>query len=316
MAINYDGSIPTPDVDTTAGIQAALNDVASLGGGVVYLPAGWYSIATHLMIPANVELRGAGTGPKYGGGTTLFAFEGENSPTRNSDPALITLNGNLSGISNLKIFYPGNNLFNQVPVCYPTSIRGNGSNVYVRNVSVTGGTIGIDFHTNPCDQHYIENFFGWAVSAMIHAGNGTGTIRTVHSNGTAVNRASFGIQGWVTNDEVRTFNSISQENQTFIFLEQPWIGTPANGEIITNVFAYGPRLGIYNQCPNTQIFNLGTDCMGPRGTQTGYNIIASQPTLVVNTSMTTGAGPTYGYAPYGIITYYNYMFVGQTGIDD
>lgn len=316
MQVNWDGSIPTQDCDATPGIQQALNDVATAGGGIVYLPAGWYAIATHLVVPANVELRGAGTGPGYSGGTTLFGFEGESSPTRNTDPALITLNGNYAGVSGLKIFYPGDNLFNGVPVCYPASVRGNGSNVYVRNVNVTGGTIGVDFHSAPCDQHYIENLSGWATSAMVHAGNGTGTIRTVHSNGSAVNRASFGIQKWDDQNERGSFNSIGEANLTFVLLEQPTIGSASNGEVITNVFAFGPHQGVYNLCPNTTVFNLGTDCLGgDSGSTSGYNTVATQPITVVNTSMTTGAGPTYGYAPYGIITYYNWTFFGQTGIN-
>jgi len=317
IEVNSDGWIPTVDRDATPGIQQALNDVAGLGGGIVYLPAGCYAIATHLVVPANVELRGAGTGPGCGGGTTLFGFEGESSPTRNSDPALITLNGNCSGISGLRIFYPGDNYLNQTPVCFPATIRGNGSNVFVRNVNIIGGTIGIDFHTFTCEQHYVENFFGWNTSAMIYAGNGTGMIRTVHSNGDAVNRASFGIQGWNVTDERTSFNSISEANQTFILLEQPTTGTIANGEILTNVFAFGPKQGVYNLCPNTQVFNLGTDNLGGQvGSASGYNIVATQPITVVNTSMTTGSGPTYGYAPYGIITYYNYTFTGETGNSD
>ena len=47
-----------PSIDATFAIQSALNDAGNAGGGVVYLPAGWYKINSHLQVPANVELRG------------------------------------------------------------------------------------------------------------------------------------------------------------------------------------------------------------------------------------------------------------------
>ena len=44
--------------DATSTIQEAINDVAKLGGGVVYLPAGTYRITKQLEVPSYVTLRG------------------------------------------------------------------------------------------------------------------------------------------------------------------------------------------------------------------------------------------------------------------
>jgi len=325
MAYNSDGSIPSPDLDATPGIQQALNDASALGGGVVYLPAGWYAIATHLLVPSNVELRGAASGPSrdsssgYSGGTILFGYEGGGSPTQGSDPALITLNGANSGVCGLRIFYPAENLWSSRTIGFPTSIRGNGANVYVRNVAVLNGTIDLDLYTHPCDHHYVDNLYGWAASTMVYVGNGSGMLRTIASNGDFANRNAFGIQGWIMggagpNIEKLSFNNASQGHATLIIVEQP-IGVISTGsEVITNAFSYGDLFGVYNKSPNTVVFNLSTDGLGLQaGGSSGYNIVATQPITVVSTSMLSGIGPTYGYAPNGNIVYYSYSRAGETG---
>ena len=96
-----------PTVDATSAIQSALNDAGYQGGGVVYLPAGWYKISTHLTVPANVELRGCSSVPQLDHfdlslGTTLMGYEGFNTTSPQHDTALITLNGNTSGISGIR----------------------------------------------------------------------------------------------------------------------------------------------------------------------------------------------------------------------
>ncbi len=103
-----------PSADATVAIQAALTDAGNAGGGVVYLPAGWYRINTHLTVPANVELRGSSSVPQrdqgdLSYGTVLFGYEGKGTATPDTDTALITLNGNTSGISGIRFFYLENN---------------------------------------------------------------------------------------------------------------------------------------------------------------------------------------------------------------
>lgn len=87
-----------PTIDATSAIQSALNDAGNAGGGVVYLPAGWYKVSTHLTVPSNVELRGCSSVPHrdqrwQSYGTVLFAYEGRNTSSGDSDTAFITLQG-------------------------------------------------------------------------------------------------------------------------------------------------------------------------------------------------------------------------------
>jgi len=309
---NLDGTIPTPDIDATAGIQQALSAASAAGGGVVYLPAGWYFIATHLTVPANVELRGAASGPTrdgngMSGGTILFCNEGANSATSATDTAMITLNGNTAGICGLRIFYPGCcPLWGMIN--YPASIRGNGSSVYVRNVCIANTTRGVDLSTYANPHHYIENLCGWAEAYLVQAGNGRGNIRTIASNGTFVNRNGIGISGWL--DERQMINYVlpaSQGNENLIFLGG---GNSAESEVLTNIFAYGAMYGVYNTIPNTLVFNLGTDGLGSKTDDYGYSVVATQPITILNLLRNdTGIGPTYGYPPSGAITYYNYSYI-------
>lgn len=62
------GADPTGSRDTTADIQAAINDAAAAGGGVVFLPAGIYHVAPPtgnsealIISSPNITIRGAGT---------------------------------------------------------------------------------------------------------------------------------------------------------------------------------------------------------------------------------------------------------------
>lgn len=58
------GADPTGAQDSTAAIQAALNQIIANGGGVVYLPTGNYKILGGLTYASNVPLRITGDGPQ------------------------------------------------------------------------------------------------------------------------------------------------------------------------------------------------------------------------------------------------------------
>lgn len=54
------GADPTGALDSTAAIQAAIDYAITLGGGLVYLPAGLYLISAALVLGSSVQLVGAG----------------------------------------------------------------------------------------------------------------------------------------------------------------------------------------------------------------------------------------------------------------
>ena len=160
-----------------------MNAAGTAGGGVVYVPAGWYKINTHLSIPANVELRGASSIPHrdqetLSAGSVLFAYEGHNTATPDTDTAFITLNGNTSGARGFRVFYPNNNPQNSI-VPYPYTIRANGNSTYVINVGLPNSYNAVDFKTFRNDNHYISRVVG-----------------TIFKNGIMIGLSS---KGWVDN---------------------------------------------------------------------------------------------------------------------
>lgn len=103
------GADPTGATDSTLAIQAAIDAVQVAGGGVVYIPAGTFSVSRRggedyclLISASNVVLRGAGTGSSFISNSTyemnradviqVKAPGGVNWRSEGSSPVLITSN--------------------------------------------------------------------------------------------------------------------------------------------------------------------------------------------------------------------------------
>lgn len=291
-----------PSSDATSAIQQALTDAGNAGGGVVYLPAGWYRINSHLTVPANVELRGSSSVPNrdqhnLSYGTSLIGYEGHNTANPDSATAMITLNGDTSGISGLKFFYPNNNPDIATLVPYPYTIRGNGANQYVVNVSLSGVYNGIDFAASRCDNHHIIKVSGVAYSKFITVGTSTvGYIEGCLSNPTAAIRNQYSVPGWAAEANIiaQIINPITRANETFITIYG------SSNEHLLNNFVYGAQYGI-NVASSTavNIFNFGTDNLSA----TGYGVVGTAGTIkMMNYMRFNGAADTIG-----AVTVYNSM---------
>lgn len=155
-----------PMADATSAVQRTLDKAGRDGGGIVYLPAGWYRISTHLSVPAKVELRGSSAVPNRdqggaSGGTVLHAFEGRATTAPDTATALVTLNGQKAGVRGLRVFYPENNP--GVPegvVAYPYAVRGKGAQTYVINAGFPNAWNGIDFTTYTNDGFVVRKVAG------------------------------------------------------------------------------------------------------------------------------------------------------------
>jgi hypothetical protein len=289
-----------PASDATTAIQLALTDAGNAGGGVVYLPAGWYKISTHLTVPANVELRGCSSVPQrdksdLSYGTVLLGYEGKGTAAPDTATAMVTLNGDNSGICGIRFFYPENNPNGSVST-YPYTIRGSGANLYAVNIGLTGVYNGIDFGTSRCDSHYINKALGIAYNKGIYVGASThGWIEGCSMNGNAVCRNNFGISGWIVESNVFTqlINPITRINQRFIIING------ASDEHMMNNFAYGCKYGVTVQEGTTiNIFNLGTDNLGSGG----YGVVRTAGTVKVMNYMRYN-----GSDSSGSVTFYNKM---------
>lgn len=148
------------DVDTTgledcsAELQIMLDDMAAKGGGIVYLPAGYYNVSSPVTIPEGVDLRGAGSLPMrdefdYSLGTVVFSQYGKKIENADTAQALFTLEKNTS-VRNIRILYNHTNVLedynnnNKNFTNYPFMIRGVGENASAINIALLSPVYGIE----------------------------------------------------------------------------------------------------------------------------------------------------------------------------
>jgi hypothetical protein len=252
--------------DATAALQKLLDRAGAGGGGIVYLPAGWYRVEGRLRVPAGVELRGAAASPNRdlsgaSGGTVLFSYAGRDTADAATAPAFVTLDGSSAGVRGLRVFHPGNNpATGYVP--YPYDIRGTGRGTYVIDVGLTNAWNGIDL-TSPRDDGFVVRkvsgaFLNRGISV---GGNDGGTVEGVLTNGNSVNRVGFGIPGWGLDANVfaDTIDAFTRKNTDLVHV------TGARHLTVLDVFGYGQHNGLVVDSGDVTAFNLGTDNLGDGG---------------------------------------------------
>ena len=99
---------PSGSIDSTDGIQKALNDCAARGGGTVFLPAGNYLITGQIKIPPYTVLRGDWQNPELGTeyGTVIYAKVSSKDEMTNGTFLL----GASGGAYGLTVYYPEQSL--------------------------------------------------------------------------------------------------------------------------------------------------------------------------------------------------------------
>jgi hypothetical protein len=276
-----------PSLDATNTIQAALTAAGKSGGGVVYLPAGWYKINTHLSVPANVELRGASSllnrsQSDLSNGTVLFAYQ-----EGGSNPALITLEGENSGVRGLRVFYPNNNFSKNFKV-YPYAIRINGvANAYIVNVAIENGYQGVIAESGS-DGHYIKNLVGATTHGFIHIGKSTsGWIEDCHSNLNFWPRNGYEITDWMIEGSNVFWGDFLTVRKNHDYLIQ--LDGAANEHLLNN-FSYGGKLGVHAINSTAEVVNIGTDNVG------SYAVVAEEGAnvRVINSMRYNGKNNTLG----------------------
>ena len=151
--------------DSTKGIQKALNDCASNGGGTVFLPAGRYCITGPITIPPYVTLRGDYNDPDSGKRCgTLIEYYGESVDTNLSGTFML---GGSGGVIGLTVYYPEQSLDEVKPYPFTFYTNGSGDNYMlstVKNCTVINGYRGIGACCNDAggahEQLTVENFKG------------------------------------------------------------------------------------------------------------------------------------------------------------
>ena len=155
-----------------ADIQAALDKVGKAGGGVVFLTPGRYEIKNGFKVPANTELRGAGSSPYIlASAGTVFWVRQSGAETQEDGaklPAIVALNGQNAGVAGIYFMYDENIISLDADMKYQFynyTITGNAKGVWALNLCVMGPTHGIRFEN--CDDHVIENVYSSCVEESI-----------------------------------------------------------------------------------------------------------------------------------------------------
>lgn len=245
------GAAGDGETDDTKAFKDAISAVAGKGGGIVFVPQGQFKITEPIVIPSNVELRGVMTG-------THSAFRKNvsqlNIYTQKGDDAAITLLKD-SGINGLSFFYPENKLNELVEL--PVTVKGNGSNIWVKAVTFINSYDAIDLASAKCDNFFVGNTWGTAMRYGIYVGGGS-------ENGVLENTMiSFGI--W---QETRALHSNPQlDMMTGLFKKNSVAYCFENCKNITawSVFGFGNHIGALFQekdgkvADNITFYRLGLD---------------------------------------------------------
>lgn len=257
-----------PAADATSAVQKTLDKAGRAGGGIVYLPAGWYRISTHLTVPAKVELRGASAVPNRdqggnSGGTVLHAFEGRATTAPDTATALLTLDGKKAGVRGLRVFYPEQNPGKAEGVVpYPYAVRGKGASTYVINAGFPNAWNGVDFTTFRNDGFVVRKIAGAFFDHAIAVGRSTGgRIEGVLSNGNAVTRIGYQQPNWMNEGSIfeLVIDKYMRKTAKIVTVDG------ALGLTLFNVFAYGFHDGLVVNDGQVDAFNLGTDNLGEGG---------------------------------------------------
>ncbi|MBE6758121.1 MAG: hypothetical protein E7552_06210 [Ruminococcaceae bacterium] len=166
------------DTDVADLIQETL-DKAAATGGVVYLPAGVYTVCKPLCVPSGVQL--TGNVPimitnACENGVILLSYVSEGD--------FITL-APYAGVVGLRIYYPEQTPYaakrtfeNGDPA--QTAIRGAGEGVYALETVITCSYIGVDFRD--CDRHFARSVYGCCYISLVKCGGADGRVEECLAN--------------------------------------------------------------------------------------------------------------------------------------
>ena len=277
--------------DAAPVIQSAL-DQAAATGGIVYVPAGIYSLYTQLNVPVGVQLRGAT--PLYTRDQTETQDVGTAFLTYVTDRATIVLNQN-AGVNGIRLFGLSYSpeaalpeMQNKTAVTQTCiGIKGNGSGVYAVNVGIAATFIGIDF--TGCDNHVIKNAFGGCYNVFARVGGKNGVIEQCLCNPSFIkrphlwkyiNEAVADKSGWESFD---TENGSLFQTDATTGVSTPTVGSQkwaqlrdtllrenatmvevvgATNQAIQNIFMYAVHTFIRVKDSSATILNTSVDFLG------------------------------------------------------
>lgn len=249
------------------------------GGGIVYIPNGEYSIDKQVKVPSGVEIRGATSWAHNTRrrkieklGSTIISISGLmdfwNDKGLAAEPFVLEAN---SGISGLDI---GDGTY------FPTDkylIKGQGSNIYVTNLSIYGAYYGIQINNG--DNHFIEHIWGGFYKKGIEVSGKNGIIRNSHFTKNVLSTADQ--QGNISSSEEEKY----REHQTIVL-------NNTSNETVFHVFTYGPKVGFTaTNSKDFKIIGVGAD-----SSKTGFQISGNSSGTIINSMIVANDNKDYHFA--------------------
>ncbi len=251
--------------DVSANVQKKL-DEASKTGGIVYLRGGVYRFDNPVTVPAGVELRGASSVPNRcesgnSNGTLILSYYGYLDENVHAKP-LITLGGDNSGISGIRINFVKNNPKDDSGVYKKTSsaVYASGEGNYAQNCFVILASKGFEFEG--CKKGLIKKNVGCCYENMFCITDSRDIyIEGNLQNANSLPRNGYGninvpeLKNWITEDKLFTnvFIPITRIHSDYIVMK--------NSKDITvfNTFIYGGRRYLRSENSSAYIANTGCD---------------------------------------------------------
>lgn len=267
----------TAKADASAAVQAKLNEAAATGG-IVYLPAGIYRFEHPITVPANVEFRGSSpiaTRCQSGNssGTLILSYYGYDA---SSEP-LITLGGDASGISGIRIDYPLNNPVDESGNYMKTSpvIYSESNDVYAVNCCLTLASCGIKLENS--DGAFMKRIIGCCYESMFSLTECDGAfIEGCLQNGNTLPRNGYAKLGIprLTEDKLfdYVFIPITRIHTDYIRLNS------CNDVTVFNTFIYGGKSFLDSTDSNAVMVNIGHD--GSSKTASAFKMCGGEITLL------------------------------------
>lgn len=256
----------TGRTDASAAVKAELLKASSTGG-IVYLPAGVYRFDGPVAVPDGVELRGAGSAASRdqsgcSKGTLILSYYGYCNVNRIQYP-LITLEGNGSGLMNIRVNYllncPRDESGGYIPTMPAVSVTGDNTHV-INNCAVLSS---VGFELKGAQNAYLSRNVGSCINSLISAEDCSDIlIEGCLQNGTAIVRNGFAsmdipeLQNWLTEDRIFDcwFVPISRLHTDFLEIRN------CENATVFNTFIYGGRR--FMLAENSSIFACGVGCDG------------------------------------------------------
>ena len=248
----------TGKTDASAAVQNKLNEAAATGG-VVYLPAGIYRFDAPVTIPAGVEFRGSSSvatrcQSNNSSGTLILSYYGFNE----TDKPLITLNGNASGISGIRVDYPDNNPVDDSGIYKKTTpvIYSEYDDVYIINCCFTLASCGIKLAGS--DRAFMKKVIGCCYESMFDMTDcDEAFIEGCLQNGNTLPRNGYkklGIPRF-TEDKVfdYVFIPITRIHTDYIKLDS------CENAFVFNTFIYGGKSFLNSRNSTAVFINVGHD---------------------------------------------------------